>query len=68
MRLGRGGRRIAAGVLAALPILGLGLFALIPFRPAVTLYAATVGLSFALGRWLLAAGHRVLPRAIRRPE
>ena len=64
--MGLSGRWIAAAVLAGLPILGLGLFALIPFRPAVTVYAALVGLAFALGRWLLAAGHLLLPRAIRR--
>ena len=56
-----GKRLVVAGVLAALPILGLRLYDVIPFRPAVTVYAALVGLSFALGRWLLAAGHLVLP-------
>jgi hypothetical protein len=52
----------------AVPFLGLGLYVMIPLRPGATLYAALVGLSFALGRWLLGAGHLVLPRAIRRPH
>ena len=59
-------RRVAAAGLLAVPLLGLGLFAVVPLRPGATLYAALVGLSFGLARWLLAAGHLALPRAIRR--
>lgn len=58
--------RVAAAALLAVPLLGLGLFAIVPLRPGATLYAALVGLSFALARWLLSAGHLVLPWAIRR--
>jgi hypothetical protein len=52
----------------AVPLLGLGLFAVVPLRPGATLYAALVGLSFGLARWLLAAGHLALPRAMRWPR
>lgn len=61
-------RRVGAAGLLAVPLLGLGLFAILPLRPGATLYAALVGLSFGLARWLLAAGHLSLPRAIRRPH
>ena len=61
-------RRVAAAGLLAVPMLGLGVFAIVPLRLGATLYAALVGLSFALGRWLLAAGHLVLPRAVRHPQ
>lgn len=62
----RRARRLAAAGLMAVPLLGLGLFAIVPLRPGATLYAALVGLSFVLARWLLAAGYLVLPWAIRR--
>jgi len=60
-------RRVVAAGLLAIPVLVLAVFAIVPLRPGTTLYAALVGLSFALGRWLVAAGHIVLPRAIRWP-
>lgn len=62
--LGVSGRRIGAAVLVSLPILGLGLFAIVPRRPGATLYAALVGLSSALGRWLLGPGYFAFLRAI----
>lgn len=46
----RRARRLAAAGLMAVPLLGLGLFAIVPLRPGATLYAALVGLTFALGR------------------
>lgn len=61
--LGVSGRRIGASVLASLPILGLVLFAIVPRRPGATLYAALVGPSSALGRWL-APGYFAFLRAI----
>ena len=64
----RRARRVAAAALLAVPLLGLALFAILPLRPGATLYAALVGLSFALARWLVAASHLVLPRAIRLPR
>ena len=61
-------RRLAAAGLLAVPMLGLGAFAIVPLRLGATFYAALVGLSFALGPWLLAAGQLALPRAVRHPQ